>query len=837
MQAVAGNTTTTRGSGNCRFQGRTLDEFPRVKLLRERLLGTPVRVCVERARLLTQFLRSEGERYDSPHLRYAAAVRHVLVNKRACIPDQSLIAGTTTAHDVGAPVYPEFTGLTIWPELDSISTRKRNPQLLDPADARELDREIFPYWMDRTILEETRKEFGNPSCLKLFEQLVYFIAGKAGCISHTVPFYRHVLTAGTAELRRQAVTGMERLAEATDDDSRRRSVFYRSVDMVLEGVETYAAHLSDEASTLAASTGDPVRKGELETLAAICSRVPRSGATTLHEAVNSLWILQVCIHAENINMAMSPGRLDQLLYPFYRSDIDHAVIDTSEAFELLACLWLRFNDNVCLVPESSEELFGGAGTVPAVTIGGVDEHGKDAVNECTWMLLHVAELLRTRDPSLNARYYPGVNPVTYRNRLAATIAGTKCIPAVYNDRAAIATLRNQGISLPHARDYAIVGCVELAAAGRSYDASSSIILNLPAAVELLLFNGKRPSVSGTVQIGPQSGDPGSFTTFRQLWDAFTEQLGWLAGQAIELNGYLGTIHRKRQPSPLLSALFDGPLEQGSDLVDGGARYNSSGATHIGFADTVDSLCSLRYTVFEKNYCSMGEMIDAVEHNFDNRAALQLYCTNNAPKFGTEQPMALELSRKLAEFLYNFYQQHTNGRGGRYRPAYWSMTNHAGQGALAGALPSGRKAGMPFASGMTPSAGAASALTECCNAVSSIDGRYLPGGMALNLKYPVVRTARDVRRLAQVIEGYCLSGGMHIQCNIMSRQMLIDAKKKPFRYPWLLVRVSGYSAYFADLTPSMQDEIINRTAYDITSGTITDGPETMSPEEEHHVPLS
>ncbi len=754
----------------------------------------------------------------------------MLVNKRAFFFDNTLIAGSTTSKRFGTPVYPEFTGLMIWPELDTISTRKRNPQLLDPRDARELDREIFPYWMDRTILETTRRKFNDPPCLKLFEQLVYFIAGKAECMSHTVPFFTDVLKSGTSSIRSQLAPLIDNLTNRPDETSRKQCEFFLSMDLVLDGVEFYARHLSEEASAQAAAADTQERRAELTELACICDRVPRQGATTLHEAINALWILQVCIHAENINMAMSPGRLDLILYPYYRADLNQGRTTPERAIELIGSLWLKFNDNTGLVPESSEELFGGAGTVPAVTIGGVDEDGEDAVNDCTYLILRVAELLATRDPSLNARYHRSVNPVAYRDRIAEVIASTRCIPAVYNDESAISTLRNQGASLAHARDYAIIGCVELASAGRSYDASSAIILNLPAAVELALYNGKRPSTSSDMQIGPTSGDPATFDSFEQFWSAFTTQLSWLAGQAMELNGHFGQVHQAMQPSPLLSALFRGPIDKGKDLIDGGAMYNSSGATHIGFADTVDSLAALQALVFNEGRCSLKKMVAALSENFVGSETLKAACVNKAPKFGTTHPVALALSKRLTTFLYDLYQGHVNHRGGRYRPAYWSMTNHAGQGMLAGALPSGRSKGESFASGMTPSAGAAPELTACLKAVASLDCTTIPGGMALNLKYPAIQRPEDIACLAQTIEAYCDMGGMHIQFNIMTRKMLIDAKIRPHRYPNLLVRVSGYSAYFADLTPRMQDEIIARTSYSMDNETMTDTPEDNFTEE-------
>lgn len=799
-----------------RLSDFTLQTLPRLAALRTRNLQAGAEVCIERARLITRYLRDLADADEPMELRYARAVGYYLANKTPLFPDDNLLAGTTTAKYFGAPVYPELTGLTIWPELDTMSSREKNPQRLSRQDADILNFEVFPYWLDRNILETTRARHGNPACMKLFERIVFFLASKAGTISHTVPCYRLALEQGTeaiiAEARRQEAL----CATATDEESRQKQTFYQAVQLALAGVNHYAANLSQEATRLANETAAPGRRRFFEELAAVSAQVPARPARTFREAVNALWLLQVAIHAESINMAISPGRLDQLLYPYYRRDIDRGTLTVEEALDLLGCLWLKLNDNTNLVPETAEELFGGAGTVPAVTLGGIDADGEDAVNDLTYLMLRVTELLKTRDPSLNARYHYDKNSETYRQRVAEVIATTKAVPAFYNDVVAIRTLENQGIATEDARDYAIIGCVELAAAGRSYDASSSIMLNLVSALELALYNGKRP-VTGDEQIGPRTGDATAFKSFEEFWHAFTSQLGWLIGQAVELNEMMGKSHQERLPTPLLSALFEGPMEKGRDLIFGGARYNSSGATHIGFADTVDSLNAIEQGVFLDRKCTMAQLMQTLQHDFAGAEALHAYLVNRTPKYGTDAPIARKNARNLTAFLFDTYQAHVNYRGGRYRPAYWTMTNHAGQGRLSGALPNGRKANRVFASGITPVSQAATDLAACLNAVAELDALHLPGGVAFNLKYNAIANAEDLRTFGQAIEAYFRQGGLHIQCNIMSYETLLDAKAHPEKYPDLLVRVSGYSAYFKSLNEAMKEEIITRTAYSLKTG--------------------
>ncbi len=808
-----------------RLKDISLDNMQRLKILRDASVRAKPEVCIERARYVTKYLKDLSSPDEPMELRYAKAVNFFLSNKETFFFDDNLLAGTTTSKYFGAPVYPEFvTGLTIWPELDTISKREKNPLILSGSDRDELNFDIFPYWIDRNILEYARKKYNNPACMRLFERIVFFIAGKAGCISHTVPHYKIVLEKGLDGVIAGAEENEARIknAGATNAEEKQQQMFYQAVKIAMEGIKNYAQNLSQKAAELALREADAFRRDNYLKMFEVCERVPAKPARTFREAVNSIWIAQIAVHAENINMAMSPGRLDRILYPYYINGIKDGTLTVKEAAELIGCLWLKLNDNTNLVPETAEELFGGAGSVPAVTVGGVDEKGEDAVNDLTYIMLRVTELLKTRDPSMNARYHYEKNTREYRDRVAEVIVNTKAVPAFHNDVADIKTLENQGTKLEHARDYAVIGCVELASAGRSYDSSSSIMMNLVSALELTLYNGRRP-VTGNDVISFESGDPAGFKSFEHLWEAFKSQLKWLIGQAIQLNEYFGAVYQEILPSPLLSAFFEGPMQNGRDLIFGGGLYNSSGATHIGFADTVDSLNAVEKAVFIDKICSFDELIKALDADFKGSEKLHAYLVNKTPKYGTDDPIAVKNSRNLIRFLYETYQGYTNYRGGKYRPAFWSMTNHAGQGKLAGALPNGRKAYNVFASGITPVSQAAPNFTACLTAVAGLDSLCIPGGVALNLKFPFIKGAEDLQKFGAAVESYFRSAGLHVQFNIMSYEMLIDAKNNPDKYPELLVRVSGYSAYFKDLNEAMKNEIITRTEYDIKTGSANPFP--------------
>ncbi len=789
-------------------------KLPLLDTLLELHYGATAEVDIERARYMTAHFK-QTEHLNSPMpIRRAEAISSYLSKRKIVFHDSNMLAGATTCKALGAPLYPEFFGLSIWPELGGISTREENPQFLDKKDAEILNFEVFPYWMEKSISEEVRKE--DPERQALLEKMIIYTISKAATISHTTPCYELVLQKGIRGILEEAIQ-----KEAEHIDNEEKSIFYKSVRIAMQGILDYAANISKESARKAEMETDPVQKKNFQQMANICKQVPANPAKTYHEAVNSLWICQVCIFAENSNMAINPGRLDQILYPYFIKDYDAGNLSIEETLNISGSLWLKLADNVNLVPQAAEKLFGGAGAVPAVTLGGVDKNGDDAVNELTYILLKITELLPIQDPNVNARFHPEKNTLTYRNEVSRVILTNKAIPAFFNDIQNIKTLVNQGETLEHARDYAVIGCVELGSAGRDYSASSSIFMMMYTILYMALHNG-RTIVTGDKPLWKATGNPDEFDTFDAFWKAYKEQTKLMAQNAVSLNNTYGKKHQEFLPTPLLSAIFKGPMEKGKDLICGGAVYNSSGVTHIGFADICDSLCAIKDVCFNENNTDMKlsliELIEAVDNNFEGYELLEAYLKNKAPKYGTSHPVAAEVSQKLIDLGYDVFNDQKNYRGGNYRVAYWTMTNHAGYGSVTGALPSGRKANVPFSSGITPVSQINTQLTTSLNSVAALNSKHTPGAYALNMKYsPVECSLENVNRFGSIVQAYMDNGGQQVQFNIHDYETLKEAKANPDSHPHLLVRVSGYSAYFKTLNKAMQDELITRSQYNLSSG--------------------
>lgn len=852
----------------------TLEDLPRVQRLRKAYFRARPEICIERARLLTQF-HLDNCLFDQDAITIldkAKAYAHVLTvrepiiwhthayekcekgwHRFKCVDgspfDESLFAGSTTSKFKGVPLYPEFTGLMSWPELYSVRCRTTNPYRITPDEAEELNLRIFPRWLHTSLMERARAR--DPSGFWLMQQLVFYFATKVACISHTIPSFSRAVHEGLGKIIEEAKQKV-----STAQDSAKKE-FYQAVAEALGGIVAYSGRLAAKARERAHDQPDPDRKAQLEELARIHERVPRRAARTFREGLTTIWLCWIALHLENANIALSLGRLDQLLYELYRADIQAGRLTVQEAVELLCCFWLKIGDHVPFMPEAGEHVFGGTGSNQAITIGGVDKNGNDAVNDLTFVILRSIELMKLRDPNLNARYMLGQNSDEYLRRLCLANVRTGATPAIHNDRAVVEALQRKGETKEQALDYGVVGCVEPCSSGRHYGHSGAVVLNLAAAVELALFDGRHRRTGLDQQISDRTGDPTTFESFDEFKQAFTRQVEWLAEEAVTMNNFLGGIHRDFQPTPILSALFEGPMDNGRDVVCGGATINSSGVAVLGFADVVDCLAAIRRVVFEDGDASFAELLEAIQCDFKGYEDLHARLTNpgRTPKFGNDDrppprsaddgTSADEIACWVAQMLDELFSGKRNYRGGGYRVGFWTMTMHAGFGRLTEALPNGRRDRDNFASGITPVSGVTPALTKTLNSVHSIPAQYLSNGAALNIKFtPQADEGEMVEEFAAVVQGFfkgpsdgdegkaappfveapqgaCRQpGGVEIQFNVVDAEALVDAFYDPQQHAELLVRVSGYTAYFKDLNQQMQKEIIDRTEYALVADAAT-----------------
>jgi pyruvate formate-lyase/glycerol dehydratase family glycyl radical enzyme len=796
----------------------TLEGLRRLERLRAVNFNTRLAVCTEFAWLMTKYMKEMDDPRDSSELRAGKRLKYVLENKKAVIHDDDLLAGTTTIKIKGVPIYPQFLGQALWPELETLRTREKNPYDIDQEDIDILNLYVFPYWMDETVQEVCRRDYNNPACLRMMERMFFFLGSKAYTISHTVPDYDLVVKEGLASIIKKVELKESGLGGSEADNKKRD--FYKAVRLSLEGVIAYAQNLSKEAAALAEKEKNPDRRKELSEMSRICDRVPKEKSNTLQEALQAIWIAHVAINQESNNVSNSLGRLDQILYPLYRQGIEGGTLTPLQAVELVGCFYLKLADHQPMSPETAEELFGGSGSNQAITLGGVDASGQDAVNDLTYVMLRATELLGVKDPNVNVRYYPGVNKQDYLKRLCEVNVNTHATPCFHNDVKSIMTLSRQncaggngsGYTIEDARDYSIVGCVEPVRGGKTFGHTGSIMLNLTSALEMALFQGKHRH-TGAEQFGPQTPSPSQMSCFDDFLAAFDEQATFMIKQSVDLNNMLGKTHFKVNALPFLSALTQGSIDKGKDVLEGGATYNSSGVSITGLSEVVDSLCAIKEFGFGSKGYTFPDLVTAIKHDWEGHDKLHKEVLRSGTKFGTDSKEAADMANHVIDLLHREYHGRDNYRDGKYKVGYWTVTAHAGWGKLTGALPSGRKDGEVLPSGITPVSGQAQNLTPALRFVAHLDSSKITNGQALNLKFPPRPDQESmISNLAGYVEAYMQTGGLQVQCNIIDRATLEDAREHPERHAHLLVRVSGYTAYFTDLNPHMQEEIITRTEY-------------------------
>ncbi|MDM7999213.1 MAG: formate C-acetyltransferase/glycerol dehydratase family glycyl radical enzyme [Dehalococcoidia bacterium] len=799
--------------GGIAVSERKLDRYPRLARLHSELLTARKAVCIERARYLTEYMRGPHVWFEPAAVRRARAVSHILEKLQAKIYPDELLVGNLTSKRVGAIIYPEFLGLLIWPELGNLDKRGGNSLHISQAEIEELDKDIFPFWPDKVLVDYADDFISPPMPVYLLGKFGFFLLTEAGGISHTAPDFEKLLKVGLNGIITEA---RQRMADldgplGADPDELRKRPFYKAVEIACQGVIQFANRYRAEALAMAEAETDKARKAELLEIARICGKVPAGPAETFHEALQSLWLLEVALHQENYEQALCLGRLDQYLYPYYRRDRERGVLTRDRAIELLGCLFIKLSEFVPLFSDYLAPFFSGFPANPAITIGGLTPDGEDATDELTYAILDTREVLKTRHPNLHARIH-GKSPDAYLKRCVEVLKSGGAMPAFVNDEVIVPALVRKGIQEEDACDYVVIGCVEISVPRKTFGSTDAALMSLPICLEMALRNGYCPAVKE--KVGMETGDPLRFSGMDELVQAFRRQVSWLVEQMVIGLNALTLAHEHLYPSPLLSALTGGCLDNGKDVTAGGAVYNFTCVQGVGTADVANSLAAIDRLVFSEKKLTMEQLLKAMEDNFEGHEDVYRLLSR-VPKYGNDDDLPDSYARLVAGIFCEEVARHRNTRGGLYLPGFLSMTTHEGFGGFVGALPSGRKAFQTFANGLSPCDGSdTKGPTACLKSITKIDYSLAAGGVSVNIKFSPVDLSGDegTQILGALIRGYFELGGMHLQVNLVSRETLLDAQRNPEKYPDLMVRVSGYSAYFVDLTREVQDEIIARTEH-------------------------
>lgn len=779
-----------------------LEQTPRIILLKEKMLNEPRYVSIEQARIITRIYQ-ENESLSIPKKR-ALSLKAALEELEIGVEKEELIVGNRTKGVRYGVVFPESGCSWVNKEFETLPTRPQDKFRIKKEDVKEFKEIIYPYWQDHSLEDVIKENYGEE--INAIAKVVK-INQKDHAQGHICPDTKTWLELGPKGLMTKAY---EKLKNCDENQKE----FYECTIIVLEGVCHFMMRYHDYILTMLESLEDDNKKS-LQRVADICANLASRSAQSFHEAVQSLWFLFVVLHMESNASSFSPGRMDQYLYPYYQKDIEKGIISKQEALEILECLWLKFNQIVYLRNQHSAKYFAGFPIGFNIAIGGIDENGCNIYNELSLLLLKAQYHLGLPQPNLSVRLNKNSSHELIQEAIKVVAKGSG-MPQFFNDEAIVnSMIKDLGIEEKDARNYAIVGCVELTTHGNNLGWSDAAMFNLNKALELTMNHGK--CLLTNEPIGLDLGSIETYESFEDLENAFQKQIDYFIEKMMKAEIVVEKAHQDCLPTAFLSTVIDSCLEKGVDVTRGGAKYNLSGIQMIQIANLADSLAAIKELVYDKKMITRHELLEALQADFKGYEIIQTMLLNKVPKYGNDVKWVDELGAKWAGYFRERMKDYTNYRGGLYHTGMYTVSAHVPMGENVGASPDGRNALTPLADGgMSPVYGRdMSGPTAVLKSVSRMKDSYTTNGGLLNMKFlpEFFKTETGMMKFENFLRAFVDLKIPHIQFNVVRREDLLDAKLHPEQHRSLTIRVAGYTAYFVELAGKLQDEIIERTAYE------------------------
>ncbi|MEG1110141.1 MAG: formate C-acetyltransferase [Hafnia sp.] len=762
----------------------------RIERLKAAMFANPREISLERALLYTvSHQQTEGE---PTILRRAKATAHILDHVEISIRADELIAGNRTVKPRAGIVSPEMDPYWLLKELEQFPTRPQDRFEISNEDKQIYREQLFPYWEKRSMKDFINEQMTDEVKTAVKTQIFSINQTDKGQ-GHIIIDYPRLLKNGLGQL----VGEMRSLTAQHPDNA-----FYQAALLLLEASQRHILRYSALAQEMSFACSDALRREELANIAEISRTIATERPRGFYQACQLFWYMNIILQYESNASSLSLGRFDQYMLPFYQTSLQQGE-EPQFLQELLESLWIKCNDIVLLRSTSSARYFAGFPTGYTILLGGLTETGRSAVNPLSFLCLDAYQNTQLPQPNLGVR----VNELIDRPFLlktAETIRIGTGIPQIFNDEVVVPAFLNRGVSLEDARDYSVVGCVELSIPGKTYGLHDIAMFNLLKVMEIVLLENE-----GNANLS---------------YDDLLEQIRHKICHYVKLMAQGSNIcdigHRDWAPVPLLSSFISDCLHNGKDITEGGARYNFSGVQGIGIANLSDSLHALKGIVFDQQRLSFDELIAMLKANFATPEGEQIRARliNRFEKYGNDIDVVDNISADLLRFYCKEVETYRNPRGGQFTPGSYTVSAHVPLGAVVGATPDGRYAGEQLADGgLSPMLGQdAQGPTAVLKSVSKLDNYLLSNGTLLNVKFTpsTLEGQSGLNKLADFLGAFTKLKLQHIQFNVVNAETLRAAQAKPQDYAGLVVRVAGYSAFFVELSKEIQDDIIRRTAHQL-----------------------
>ena len=802
----------------------------RIKRLRQQSIDTPATLTIERALIETAFYKENYGKMPNCILR-ARNFYEICKKKTIYIGEDELIVGERGPVPKAVPTFPELTCHTV-EDLHTLNDRELQPYLISQEDIDIYEREVIPYWEGRTqrerIFSHVSKEWEEAYHAGVFTE---FMEQRAG--GHTAMDGK-MYQRGLLDSKALIAKTLSELDFINDPEATDKQQELQAMDISCDAAILFAERHADLADRMAAEETDPQRKAELLKIASVCRHVPAHAPRDVQEAIQMYWFVHLGTVTElNGWDCMNPGHIDQHLYPFYQKGLADGTMTREKAKELLSCFWIKFNNQPAPPKVGITALESGTyNDFTNINIGGIDRHGNNAVNELSYIILEIQEELHELQPGLSI-HVSKVTPDDFVMAGAKVIRQGHGYPSVFNPDTYTKELVRQGKTQEDANEGGCSGCIEVGAFGKEAYILTGY-LNTPKILEITLNNGIDPMTGK--KLGLETGDPRTFTSYEQLYEAYHQQMRYFVNLKLAVNNYIERMFSLYAPATFLSLFIDDCITRGRDYYSGGARYNTTYIQCTGLGTITDCLSTLKKHVFDDKRFTMDELLHAVAANWGRGEAgdvkcemsnvecemangkwevMRQYILNHTPFFGNDDDEADTIAVKVYDDLVAAIQGHPNTRGGTTQLNMLSTTCHNYFGSVCGASVNGRLAHFAISDGTSPAHGADThGPTAVIKSLGKLD-QTQSGGTLLNVRFvpSLLKRDEDLRKLVSLIRAYFSMGGHHIQFNIVDTQTLLDAQKQPDDYKDLLVRVAGYSDYFNDMTEQLQNEIIARTEND------------------------
>ena len=793
----------------------------RVKRLHQQSIDTPTTLTIERALIETAFYKENYGKMPNCILR-AKNFYEICKKKTIYIGADELIVGERGPVPKAVPTFPELTCHSV-EDLHTLDTRELQPYHISQEDIDTYAREVIPYWEGRTqrerIFSHVSKEWEEAYHAGVFTE---FMEQRAG--GHTAmdgKMYRR----GLLDVKALIAKTLAELDFINDPEATDKQQELQAMDISCDAAILFAERHAELAEKMADTESNPQRRAELLKIADVCRWVPAHAPRDMQEAIQMYWFVHLGTVTElNGWDCMNPGHIDQHLFPFYQKGLADGTMTREKAKELLSCFWIKFNNQPAPPKVGITALESGTyNDFTNINIGGIDREGKNAVNELSYIILEIQEELHELQPGLSI-HVSKVTPDEFVMAGAKVIRQGHGYPSVFNPDTYTKELVRQGKTQEDANEGGCSGCIEVGAFGKEAYILTGY-LNTPKILEITLNNGIDPMTGK--RLGLETGDPRTFTSYEQLYEAYHKQMLYFVNMKLAVNNYIERMFSLYAPATFLSLFIDDCITRGCDYYSGGARYNTTYIQCTGLGTITDCLATLKKHVFEDKKFTMDELLKAVASNWGRDENCQLstvnsqlekmrqFIMNRTPFFGNDDDYADSIAVKVYDDLVKAIEGHPNTRGGKTQLNMLSTTCHNYFGSVCGASVNGRLAHFAISDGTSPAHGAdTNGPTAVIKSLGKLD-QTKSGGTLLNVRFvpSLLKRDEDLKKLVSLIRAYFSMGGHHIQFNIVDTQTLLDAQQQPDDYKDLLVRVAGYSDYFNDMTEQLQNEIIARTEND------------------------